>query len=125
MARDNARAVPQPVLERAPDDIALPSPRPPVLEATAHDIPRPARELAGARDGRARTTARARVPRRLDCVGRRRRCGGLGGRLGRRGVLGVAGDDAPVPAPDPPAAGSGPFLPHSELAGSQHRAPQS
>ena len=46
MARDNARAVPQPVLERAAHDIALPSPRPPVLEAAAHDIPRPALEPA-------------------------------------------------------------------------------
>jgi hypothetical protein len=46
MAHDNARAVPQPVLERAAHDIALPSPRPPVLEAAAHDIPRPVLEPA-------------------------------------------------------------------------------
>ena len=46
MARDNARAVPQPVLERAAHDIDLPSPRPPVLEAAPHDIPRPVVEPA-------------------------------------------------------------------------------
>ena len=46
MARDNARAVPQPVLERAAHDVALPSPRPPVLERAAHDIPRPVPEPA-------------------------------------------------------------------------------
>ena len=46
MARDNARAVPQPVLERAEHDIALPSPRSPVLEPAAHDIPRPVLEPA-------------------------------------------------------------------------------
>ena len=46
MARDNARAVPQPVLERAADDIALPAPRPPVLDRAAHDIPPPALEPA-------------------------------------------------------------------------------
>jgi hypothetical protein len=42
MVRDNARAVPQPVLERAAHDIALPAPRPPVLERAAHDIALPA-----------------------------------------------------------------------------------
>src|SRR5687768_6742860 len=41
MAHDNARAVPQPVLERAAHDIALPAPRPPVLEPAAHDNTRP------------------------------------------------------------------------------------
>jgi hypothetical protein len=46
MARDNARAVPQPVPERAAHDIALPAPRPPVLERATHDIPRPALEPA-------------------------------------------------------------------------------
>jgi hypothetical protein len=46
MASDNARAVPRPVLERAPHDIALPTPRPPVLERAAHDIPRPVLEPA-------------------------------------------------------------------------------
>jgi hypothetical protein len=46
MARDNTRAVPQPVLERAAHDIALPSPRPPVLEPAAHDIPGPVLEPA-------------------------------------------------------------------------------
>ena len=46
MPRDDARAVPQPVLEPAAHDIALPSPRPPVLEPPAHDIPRPVREPA-------------------------------------------------------------------------------
>ena len=46
MAHDNARAVPQPVLEREAHDIALPAPRTPVLEGTAHDIPRPVLEPA-------------------------------------------------------------------------------
>ena len=46
MPPDNARAVPQPVLEPAADDIALPSPRPPVLEPAANDIPRPVLEPA-------------------------------------------------------------------------------
>jgi hypothetical protein len=46
MARDNARAVPQPVLDHAAQDIALPAPRPPVLERAAHDIRRPALEPA-------------------------------------------------------------------------------
>src|SRR5215218_6754125 len=45
MAHDNARAVPQPVLEPAAHDIGLPAPRPPVLDTAAHDIalsaPRP------------------------------------------------------------------------------------
>jgi hypothetical protein len=44
MAHDNARAVPQPVLERAAHDLALPAPRPPVLEPAAHDIDRPVLE---------------------------------------------------------------------------------
>ena len=46
MAHDNARAVPQPVLERAAHDIALPAPRPPVLDTAAHDIARPVPEPA-------------------------------------------------------------------------------
>jgi hypothetical protein len=46
MAHDNARAVPQPVLERAANDIALPAPRPPVREPAAHDIDRPVLEPA-------------------------------------------------------------------------------
>jgi hypothetical protein len=46
MAHDNARAVPQPILERAAHDIALPAPRPPVLEPAAHDIDRPVLEPA-------------------------------------------------------------------------------
>jgi hypothetical protein len=46
MAHDNARAVPQPVLERAAHDIALPAPRTPILEPAAHDIDRPVREPA-------------------------------------------------------------------------------
>ena len=46
MAHDNARAVPQPVRERAAHDIALPAPRPPVLDTAAHDIARPAPEPA-------------------------------------------------------------------------------
>ena len=46
MPPDNARAVRQPVHEPAADDIALPSPRPPVPEPAAHDIPRPVLEPA-------------------------------------------------------------------------------
>ena len=46
MAHDNARAVPQPVLDRAAHGIALPAPRPPVREPTAHDIDRPVLEPA-------------------------------------------------------------------------------
>jgi hypothetical protein len=46
MAHDNARAVPQPVLERAAHDIALPAPRAPVLDTAAHDVARPAPEPA-------------------------------------------------------------------------------
>ena len=42
MAHDNARAVPQPVLEPAAHDIAVPAPRTPVLEPAAHDIAQPA-----------------------------------------------------------------------------------
>lgn len=42
MAHDNARGVPQPVLEREAHDVALPTPRPPVLETVAHDLARPA-----------------------------------------------------------------------------------
>ena len=41
MAADDARAVPQPVLDRAKDDIALPAPRPPVLERAGHTVARP------------------------------------------------------------------------------------
>ena len=66
MARDNTRAVPQPVLERAAHDIALPSPAI-RIEAAAHDIPRPV-PSGGAREGRARTTARARAWRWLDLL---------------------------------------------------------
>src|SRR5215211_3303062 len=46
MAHDNARAVPQPVLERAAHDAALPAPRPPVLDTAAHDSARPVLEPA-------------------------------------------------------------------------------
>ena len=46
MAHDNARAVPQPVLERGAHDIALPAPRPPVLDTAANDSARPALEPA-------------------------------------------------------------------------------
>src|SRR5215213_4785488 len=46
MVHDNARAVPQPVLERAAHDIALPAPRPPVLDTAAHDIAQPVLEPA-------------------------------------------------------------------------------
>src|SRR5919107_688478 len=42
MARDDARAVPQPVLERAAHDIALPAPRAPVLERPSHEKAPPA-----------------------------------------------------------------------------------
>jgi hypothetical protein len=46
MAPDNARAVPQPVLDPAAQDIALPTPRPPVLERAAPDVARPVLEPA-------------------------------------------------------------------------------
>jgi hypothetical protein len=46
MVHDNARAVPQPVLERAAHDIALPAPRPPVFDTAAHDIAQPVLEPA-------------------------------------------------------------------------------
>jgi hypothetical protein len=41
MAPDDARAVPQPVLDRGAHDIALPAPRPPVLERAGQAAPRP------------------------------------------------------------------------------------
>ena len=47
MVNDDARAVSQPVLERAAHDIALPAPRPPVLDTAAHDIAQPVLEPAG------------------------------------------------------------------------------
>jgi len=40
MAMDLPRAVPQPVLEPAAQDVAVPAPRPP-LDPAARDIPRP------------------------------------------------------------------------------------
>ena len=46
MAHENARALPQPVLERAAHDIALPAPRPPVLDTAANDSARPVLEPA-------------------------------------------------------------------------------
>ena len=44
MAHDDARAVPQPVLEPTAQDLALPRPRPPVLERAVPDIARPVLE---------------------------------------------------------------------------------
>jgi hypothetical protein len=41
MAHDDARTVPQTVTEPAARDIALPAPRPPVLDSAAQDVARP------------------------------------------------------------------------------------
>ena len=46
MAHDNARALPRTVLERGAQDIALPTPRPPVREPAAHDLAPPVLEPA-------------------------------------------------------------------------------
>src|SRR4051794_5777306 len=43
MAHDDARAVPQPVVEPAAHDTVLPVPRSPVRESGVHDVARPVR----------------------------------------------------------------------------------
>ena len=81
--------------------------RRPTAPLGARDGPAPTR-VRGARNRQARSPARGRLTRRLDSVDHRCRCGRLDGRLGGRGVVGVARDDASLLALEPLAPGSCP-----------------
>ena len=95
MARDDMQTVPQPVTEPA-QDVALPAPRPPVLDSAGQGVappePRPVREPV-ARDT-AKPVHGSRAGWIVSIVVAA--AASSGGRLGRGGVLGVARDDARV-----------------------------
>ena len=98
--------------------------RRPTAPRGARDGPAPTR-VRGARHRPARSPACGRLTRRLDSVDHRCRRGRLGRRLGGRGVVGVARDDASLFALEPLAPGSGPRQRRIAFAMSRSPSPSS